>query len=202
METTVQDRFANLFATARPPAVPDSSHLHLFETEQERMQQQTGWKIPEVAQTPRQIRGPAPRPAGADDILTSEDEQDDYVSSFSQKPKMLTFTRKSHQKPKRRQMSEHNADGYPRDAYVEPHGPMQYTQNGNFSVSVDDKGEDSDSTYLQLRTSDKLGNPVTGHFCQFNLVKKFPYKYMVDSSNRVSRHFFANNKFFERTWDM
>jgi len=202
METSVQDRFANLFVAAPLPANSDTSKPHLFEAEQVRMQQYTGWKIPEVAQTPRQLRGPAPRPAGGDDILTSEDEEDDYVSAFSQKPKMLTSKKKANQKPKPRKMPEPNAHGYPRDAYVEPQGPIRYIPNGKSSDPVDDEDVDSDSTSLQLRTSDKLGNPVTGHFCQFNLVKKFPYKYMVDSNDRVSRHFFANNKFFERTWDM
>lgn len=202
METSVQDRFANLFATAPVPAASDIGQRHLFEVEQDRMQQHTSWKIPEVAQTPRQIRGPAPKPAGGDDILTSEDEDDDYVSSFAQKPKMLTPKKKMNQKPKPRKMPEPNAHGYAKDAYVEPEGPIQYIPKGKSSYPVEDEDEDSDSTFLQLRTSDKLGNPVTGHFCQFSLVRKFPYKYIVDSNDRVSRHFFANNKFFERTWDL
>ena len=197
METSVQDRFATLFATAPVPAASDPGQRHLFEVEQDRMQQQTGWKIPEVAQTPRKIRGPAPKPAGGDNILTSEDENDDYVSSFAQKPKMLTPTKKMNQKPKPRKTPEPDAHGYPKDAYVEPEAPIRYIPDRDSN-----EDEDSDSTSLQLRTSDKLGNPITGHFCQFSLVKKFPYKYMVDGNDRVSRHFFANNKFFERTWDL
>jgi hypothetical protein len=202
METSVQDRFANLFATAPVPDSPDTTRPHLLEIEQDRLQQQTVFKIPEVAQTPRQIRGPAPRPAGGDDILTSEDEEDDYVSSFAPKPKMLTPKKRASQKPKPRKLPEPNAHGYPQDAYREPEGPIQFIPKGKSSDAVQDEEEDSDSTSLRLRTSDKLGNPLTGHFCQFTLVRKFPYKYMVDSNDRVSRHFFANNKFFERTWDL
>jgi hypothetical protein len=49
---------------------------------------------------------------------------------------------------------------------------------------------------------DVEGNPLIGHFCPLALVAKFPYKYIVDTDGRISRHFFAQNKFYQRTWDM
>ena len=54
----------------------------------------------------------------------------------------------------------------------------------------------------KLPVNDVDGNRVTGHFCVFSLVAKFPYKYMKDPSNAVSKGFFAYNKFYERDWDM
>ena len=202
MDTSVQDRFANLFASGSAPASVDHDQPHLFEAEQERMKQQTTWKIPDVAQTPRQIRGPAPRPAGGDDILTSEDEDDDYVSAFVKKPKMAT-PKKTPSKPKARKLPEPDAFGYPKGAHVEVKGPIEYIPKGkSFNPLEEMQDEDSEFSSPRKRTSDNFGNPLTGRFCQFSLVRKFPYKYMVDSNDRVSRHFFANNKFFERTWDL
>ena len=201
MDTSVQDRFANLFASGPMPTMPDTSKPHLFEMEQQKIQEQSAWKIPEVAQTPRQVKGPAPRPAGADDILTSSDD-DDYVSAFSHKPKMLTVKKKTPSKAKQTKLPEPNARGYPQNAHIEKKLPINYIPHGKSSEPVQDDDEDTETTSRQLPTTDKLGNSVSGHFCVFKLVQKFPYKYMVDSNGRVSRHFFANNKFFERTWDL
>ncbi|RMD42765.1 hypothetical protein DV735_g2384, partial [Chaetothyriales sp. CBS 134920] len=49
---------------------------------------------------------------------------------------------------------------------------------------------------------DDQGNAALGHFCRLALVAKFPYKYVKDSSNEISRQFFANQKFYQRTWDL
>jgi hypothetical protein len=201
METSAEDRFGSLFTSGSKPTPHDPTKPHLFEIEQQTMQQNSPWTIPEAAQYPRQVRGPAPKPAGGDDLFTSS-EDDDYVSAFSKKPTMLSSTKKNQQKPKPRRMPEATARGYAPGAHIEAKGPIKYVPTGNSANPLDDEEEDDEDGDRPLPSSDKLGNSVTGHFCQFNLVKKFPYKYMVDANDRVSRHFFANNKFFERTWDL
>lgn len=178
MDTSVQDRFTSLFASGNAPACPDLSKTNLVGTDESKTQQQTGWHVPVVAEEPRHIRGPAPRPACADEILTSSgDDADDYVSSFANRPKMQKVKKRTtYTMPKPSQAREHNATG--------------------------DDSEDNEVSPPKLRSMDKLGNPATGHFCPFNLVKTFPYKHMIDSKDRVSKQFFASNKFFERTWDL
>ena len=137
-------------------------------------------------------------------MLTSDEDEDDYVAAFARKnkPKMLTSKKKTSEKARPRQMPEANAFGYPKDAHIEAKAPIRYISKGKSCDIVGDRDDDGESTFLQLPTSDKFGNSATGSFCQFNLVKTFPYKYMDDGNDRVSRHFFANNKFFERTWDL
>ncbi|KAK5084682.1 hypothetical protein LTR05_005760 [Lithohypha guttulata] len=41
-----------------------------------------------------------------------------------------------------------------------------------------------------------------GRFCVFNLVTKFPYKYLQDPGNRVSKHFFAGGQIYQRNWNL
>lgn len=41
-----------------------------------------------------------------------------------------------------------------------------------------------------------------GCFCVFNLVTKFPYKYLQDPGDRVSKHFFAGGQIYQRNWDL
>lgn len=115
---------------------------------------------------------------------------------------MQMTKKKIYTKPKTRNIPELGTRGDTKKAYIEPQGPIEYVPRGKTSKPIEGDSEEIEPPSLKLRTMDKLGNPVSGHFCPFNLVKTFPYKYMVDSNDRVSRHFFANNKFFERTWDL
>jgi hypothetical protein len=48
----------------------------------------------------------------------------------------------------------------------------------------------------------KNNKAIVGRFCQFGLAAKFPYKYMNDSNDKVSKYFFASNKFYDHTWDL
>lgn len=43
---------------------------------------------------------------------------------------------------------------------------------------------------------------LIGKFCHFNLLTKFPYKYMQDPGSRVSQRFFAAEQIYKRNWDM
>lgn len=199
METSAADRFANLFTSDTMPASSGIHQPSLFEREQEATQTQGSWKVPELAQVPRHVPGPRPNPAAADDILTSSDD-DDYVSSFNRKPTMQTTQMKTPKRSLPRKSTRSNASGRRTQASGTPLelGLPNVKSTGMMADDNDGNGNSTDS----LPVKDKLGNPLTGHFCPFNLVRRFPYKYMVDSNDRVSRHFFANDKFFQREWDL
>jgi hypothetical protein len=201
METSPQDRFAALCPSALSPAASDANHQHLFEIEQDSMrcsQPKTAWRIPDAPQVARTVRKPAPKMAGGDPVKSS-DEVDDYLSAFVEKPKV---TKKTNIKPKPRTLPEPNAHGYPKDAYIEPKQPLAYLPQGKSSYTAGDGGSITHHPPRSLPTTDHFGNSVIGHFCPAHLVKTFPYKYMKDDNNRVSKRFFASDKFFERNWDL
>ena len=205
METSVEDRFANLFTSGIRPPLPDLDRPHLAETEEAPITDanHTKWKIPDVAQYPRRVGGEQPKPASGADLLTSSDD-DDYVAAFSSKPKMKSRkSRTKKKKPQPRKMPEPDAFGYPSGSHIEPKGQIGYVPRDKDSKVVGKDEADHDMAMNQaLAPEDEQGNPAVGHFCQLDLVAKFPYKYMVDENDRVSRHFFTNNKFYQRKWDL
>lgn len=180
MTTPAQERLAALFGSARLPTPPPADMKTFAEKELEvQMAGQSSWTIPDQAEYPRTHSGPAPKPANNTELLTSSDGDDDYVAAFSKKPKM---------KP-----AGHSKSG----RYAEKSkGPSRWT-NKNAENSKATEGP-----HGGLPVADKHGNPAVGHFCSFGLVAKFPYKYIDDSNDRVSRHFFANGKIYTRTWDL
>ena len=201
--TAPQDRLNRLFANS-PRPVPPTPGKPIFweqELEEKKAKDEKPWRVPEVAEYPRQFKSPKKQPGRDRDILTSSDDEDEYVSLFSKKPSMKPAKSKQ---PKPRQMPEPNAFGYPRDAVIEPKGSIEYHSKGKWSKENVSKenSEQSDSDEGMPSTADDHGNPVVSHFCQFNLASKFPYKYMNDPNDRVSRHFFASNKFYGRKWDL
>ena len=132
------------------------------------------WKTPVVNLYPRETTPPPP-PTGRDlDLLPSSDE-DEYVAAFSSK-----------HTSKRPQAKSPPGGKSTRGGYQE-----RALRRDNLSASARD-----------LADHDVEGNPLIGHFCPLALVAKFPYKYIVDTDGRISRHFFAQNKFYQRKWDM
>jgi hypothetical protein len=206
MATSAEDRLAKLFRSGNRPARPAPNEKTFAEKELEQLEENNAtWKIPATAQYPRKVKVDSPQPAAGRDILTGSDDEDDYVSAFNPKPtmKQAVSKKKSH-KQAPRQMPEPDAFGYPKDAKVEPTGRIAYIED--WSAEINNNGgaeyERKASAPRELSKTGDRGNPATGHFCQLGLVAKFPYKYMTDENDRVSRHFFANNKFYERTWDL
>lgn len=205
MATNPRDRLGRLFANQPLPAPPTPGQRHFSEKEleQKKANDEEALKIPSTAQYPRQIKA-APQVERNVDILTSSDDDDDYVAAFQKKPSMKSPTGRA-AKLKPRVMPEPNAFGYPKDTPINPEGPIECIAKSKASIKNTFNRSHfklADSPDGDLPTSSKHGKPVTGHFCQFNLVAKFPYKYMNDTNDRVSRHFFAANKFYDRTWDM
>lgn len=205
MATAPKDRLNKLFSNESLPSPPKLGQPHFSEKElaQKKEQDEQSWKMPSITQYPQTIQS-TQEPTRTVELMTSSDDDDDYVAAFRQKPSMKVL-KKSNTKPKPRVLPEPNALGYLKDARIESKGPIEYIPKGKASSTSKtdrDELEDSESDDGRLPTSKPCGIPVTGHFCQFDLVAKFPYKYMNDSNDRVSRHFFANNKFYNRTWDM
>ena len=202
MATSASDRLANLFGSSNLPPPPTPDQPTFAEQELASMAERSAnWKIPNTAQYPRKIQGGRPKPAAGGDIYTSSEDEDDYVASFQKKPKMISApaNKKSHKQPPRK-MPETGAFGY-QNAKIPKKGAIAYLEYGNAEEGTNEP--DGEVPVVRgLPEIDDQGNPATGHFCQFGLVAKFPYKYMIDENDRVSRHFFANQRFYERTWDL
>ena len=180
--TNPQDRLNRLFADSPLPPAPTPGQLHFSERELQEKNAEVEKPLPigSTAEYPRQIKSPqSTESQRARDILTSSDE-DDYVSAFKKKPSMKTPIKAK--PPKSQTIIKHNYFGHPKNATVEPEGSIQYLAKGKWSNSNlkhdDAVTGQSDSDDDQLPTASDQGNPATGHFCQFNLVAKFPYKYM------------------------
>jgi hypothetical protein len=133
------------------------------------------WKIPEVAQYTRKITPPPPPPTGRYlELLTNSNDNED-MAAFSSRP----------------------AAKKPPTKFL----PGGKSRRGDYQIQALQRQNPMVSA-SKLADHDVDGNPLTGHFCPLALVAKFPYKYMVDTNDRVSRHFFAQNKFYQRKWDM
>ena len=137
----------------------------------------------------------------AKDVPAAEEgsEDDDYLNAFEKKPQMNL----KNVKPHRRVLPAADAHGYRKDQIREPLLPLQYLPLGKNNTNDLAETDGAASTLAgSLPNKDRFGNQSTGHFCVFSLVQKFPYKYMNDGNDRVSRRFFASDRFFERKWDM
>ena len=203
MSTAPKDRLNQLFAGKLPSERASSTEPHFSEKELEekklRDQQPKKWEIPAAAEYPRKIKKPA-APQPSNDLLTSSDD-DDYVNAFAHKPSIKTQSANS----KCRVMPEPNAFGYPKDAPIESKASIEYIPTGKKSSKNASKASSEGPKPLDTSCSPlEYGSqpPVTVQFCQFTLAAKFPYKYMNDSNDRVSRHFFASNKFYSRMWNL
>lgn len=78
-----------------------------------------------------------------------------------------------------------------------------YLPNGrrpkNFSPN-EPTADDNDSELISEPASSS--HEIHGRFCVFSQVVKFPYRYMHDPEDRVSRRFFASEKIYQRNWDL
>lgn len=186
MPTSKLDRLNKLFgddkriAEADPdkPHIADLDFLPKLSTKNQAIRRtppaEESWKIPEIAQHPEKINPQSPS-SGRDIDLLANSNDDEYVASFSSKPTVKKPPIKFQRKGERR---GGKYQGRP-------------LGRGHLTASAD-----------ELPKHDIEGNTLTGHFCPLVLVAKFPYKYMLDTDDRVSRCFFAQNQFYERDWHM
>jgi hypothetical protein len=186
MPTSKLDRLNKLFESDQRIAQPDHDKPHIADLDftpktstnkqaiADTAPAEETWKMPEISQYTSKITRPPPTTRQDLDLLTSSDE-DEYVAAFSSKPTV--------KKPPINILP----GGKPRRGDRQ----SRTMRRENLMVSAN-----------ELSDHDVDGNPLTGHFCPLALVAKFPYKYMVDTNDRVSRHFFAQNKFYQRNWDV
>lgn len=186
MPTSKLDRLNKLFEDDKriAEAAPDKPHIaeldfiQKLSTNEQAIRHtppaEESWMIPQVTQYPQKINSLSPQPSQDLDLIKSPDN-DEYVAGFSGKPTV----KKSPTKPRRG--GELRGGKYQGRAL----GRERLTSSTN-----------------ELPKHDIEGNALTGHFCPLLLVAKFPYKYMVDTNDLVSRYFFAQNKFYQREWQM
>jgi hypothetical protein len=192
MATDPAERFKKIFANTGRPELPDPDQPHIADLELANPapadQEAKQFKIPDVPQVKRKFI--QPDRSGPRDIIFSSEDEDDDVNAFksSAKPSML-------QKPKKIGDSKS----------TKPTIELSDSLEDNISPSMrcpEDVETDKMQSLPKLPVQDVDGNKATGHFCIFSLVAKFPYKYMKDPSDKVSKRFFACNKFYECEWDM
>lgn len=201
-ETSAEDRLARLLGGKLPELVV-SDEPSFAEQELQAMEERNNrWRVPEVAQYPRKVGGQQAKSAAGGDVFTSSDDDDDYTSAFQRKPKMISKTTKKtvHQVGPRK-MPEAGAFGHDQSKVLKL-GAIAYVDGGRRKQSHNSEDEQEASLPTELPQNDDQGNKAIGHFCQLGLVIKFPYKYMVDENDRVSKHFFANQKIYERKWNL
>jgi hypothetical protein len=203
MATPVAERFEKIFANIAKPALPDPTQPHIADTElaksePSKLKEPDNFKTPDVSQVKRKFLQET-RQAARDFIFSSEDE-DDYVNGCKNnaKSEMLEKTRgKGRRKPLQGAGSHkgNNKDGqlYSSAALTDSSLPTSMRYPEDFKAG---------NMINKLPTHDIDGNKAIGHFCILSLVSKFPYKYMKDPSDQVSKRFFAANKFYAREWDM
>jgi hypothetical protein len=189
MPTSKADRLNKLFGkdSLPPPPEPNLSHLADTEIISKMSPAQRPWKIPKVAQIPRKITRSPPRTGRDLDQLTSSDD-DEYVRAFKKTPAM---------KPEPK--AKANKTG-PSTGYQQNGGPKAKvrTKSGHVTTKVGAGEGDDDG----VSVVDRDDHPLIGRYCPLMLVTKFCYKYMDDPNDRVSRHFFASGKIWNRTWKM
>jgi hypothetical protein len=191
MVTSPQSRIASLIKAQKltKPVAPDLGEVTFAEKEfEEQIARQEAWKQPNSSLPTRSIPAanssakvdPKPAPMEWPDIAYGDNSGANEV-----------------------QLSGSEDDEYSAAFAKTP--KMKPPKAAKTKTSTTTKHEDF-STAAELRkelaTVDKHGNPVVGHFCLLTLVSKFPYKYMSDGEDRVSKRFFAANKFYDRTWDL
>jgi hypothetical protein len=190
MPTSRADRLDKLFQRDSLPPHPDPNQPHIADTEMiSKMQPaQASREVPTVAQKPNKVTKPPPQTSRDIDQLTSSDD-DEYIRAFQKMPVIKIETGKKDGK-KTSKSSDHGQKEKPH-AKVRP----QTARASEGRKVNQDRGN-------SMPNAEGDGYPLIGRFCIFTLVTKFCYKYMDDPNDRVSKHFFASGKIWNRKWDM
>ncbi|KAJ9620758.1 hypothetical protein H2204_012168 [Knufia peltigerae] len=185
MSTSPQSRLDRLFAGKPLPTPPVPGELHFSEKELKEISQKP-CQTPAAEQCPQNVPTlPTSQPTPAADVWSSSEDEDDYVAAFKSKPSMKA----QNQQPTKE--SEHVS------TIAKSSGASIY-KSSNPSM-LEPAAHDNVKSVLD---SNEQQGKVTGEFCQFFLTAKFPYKYMNDGDDKVSKRFFAANKFYNRDWDI
>lgn len=191
MPTSKAERLSRLFEGDSLPPLPDPTTSHIADTEiiSKLRPVQQPWQVPKVAQVPRKIPRSPPRTGRDLDQLTSSDD-DEYVRAFRKAPAL---------KP------ENTVKVGKKNSILSGYHPNEQPkakvrgESGSDAITRSEANDEQDDGFSK---ADRDGHPLVGRFCPLMLVTKFCYKYMDDPNDRVSRHFFASGKIWNRTWDM
>ncbi len=191
MSTSKADRLNRLFEGDSLPPLPDPTIPHIADTEiNSKMQPvQQPWQVPKVAQVPRKITRSPPRTGRDLDHLTSSDD-DEYVRAFRKAPAL---------KPETKTETGKKTSISSRPHFNEQPRSKARARSDIYATTKSDANDEKDDGVSE---TDRDGHPLVGRFCPLPLVTKFCYKYMDDPNDRVSRHFFASGRIWNRTWDM
>ncbi|KIV89007.1 hypothetical protein PV10_08626 [Exophiala mesophila] len=178
MSTSPQSRLNQLFGEIALPATNPPDQVHF--SEQEFIDQAI------KNNPPKQPPPTSPKPPTAQLNQTVQtalstntaqySDDDDYTNAWVTKPSMR-----------------------PPQVYHQPMPKYLPTQHNENHHVLRGEHDDNDTAFSSQR---EQARPLLGRFCQFTLAAKFPYKYMADVDDQVSRQFFANNQFYSRPWDL
>lgn len=119
-------------------------------------------------------------------VVEGSDAEDDYLLA-------QVLTKSSGRSKSIQQRQGHIPGTNPNTVAFVPFG----VSKGGLSATTIDQSDDG--YHVEPASSN---TQLLGRFCLFNLVVKFPYKYMQDPSGEVSQEFFAAEKVYNRKWDM
>lgn len=194
MTTPAQERLSKLFAkTPLPPKPP----LPVPVSEQVEVEQQPLTKDTTTSSEPHNplLEMASNRPQQRrvnDNINNSSGDDDDYVAMFK-KPKANVQHRREPES--KRDMIDDT-----RVECADPLVPIKSLPEGKKSSRTTKSNTEPSSN--DDFDHDDAGQRLVGRFCPFSLVTKFPYKYMQDGNDRVSKRYFAGGKIYLRTWDL
>ena len=197
MATSARDRLNRLFGDQALPANNDPSQVHFSEMELRNRHQAS---IPSNQVIADKSENPPPKtgsPEAAPNVeRLSDSDDDDYTNAFANKPSMRSHNRNERSGPRNRGTSD--AVDHSMQTRIAQRTPPEYLPIGRSSRSPSFR-QPENFTDAPFETNKA---PILGRFCPFILAAKFPYKYMNDGDDRVSKHFFADNKFYARSWDL
>jgi hypothetical protein len=191
MPTSKADRLKTLFEGDSLPSPPEPNQPHIADTEiiANMPSQQQPWQVLKEAQVPRKITQSQHQTGRSLEQLTSSDD-DEYIRAFKKTP----TAKPEAPSKKTKKKSSNSARTFP--------GEQAKSKVRSEDIKSKARNERIEEKDDGIPTADEDGNPLIGRFCPFSLVTKFCYKYMNDPNDRVSKHFFASGKIWERTWTM
>jgi hypothetical protein len=203
MGTPAAERFEKIFASTAKPALPNPTQPHIADTELAKPEppkpnEPDNFKIPDVPQVKRKFLQESRQ--GARDIISGSEDKDDYVNACENDVKPDMFEQAKGESRRKPQQAVGSHKGSSKGGQLD--SSVSLTESSLPASMRYPEGLKASNMTKKLPTHDIDGNKAIGHFCILSLVSKFPYKYMKDPSDQVSKRFFAANKFYAREWDM
>lgn len=193
MALSKSQRLNLLFEDGELPPVPDQSKPHIAD-EAFTPKPQPHHDTDNVAKSPSTEENGAETNAAIHSLnasvpvpVSSEDEDDEYISAFVQKMKPVQEITSSKRKNKRKGRNSRILDETMKTG--EKHAATSVLSGGDVSKS--------------FHTPSSHHEVSTGQFCPLIAASRYPYKFVHrDSSDRVAKKFFDEGKFWALEWNM